>query len=174
MEPFSRLETPRLVLRKARDEDLDLIWQNVWCDGELAKTMLWKPTLTREEAVLRMERTKALQALHFAYFVCLKETDEPIGMAGITEAAPGVYEETGICIARNYQRKGYGRELLQGLISLAFDGLGAHTARYACFRENVPSANLCKSLGFQYTHSDTGVRSWDGYAYICDHFALSR
>lgn len=174
MDPFNRLETPRLVLRKARDEDLDFIWRNVWQDETLAETMLWQPTHTREDAVLRMEKTRALQAEHFAYFVCLKETDEPIGMAGITEAGPGTYDETGICIARRYQGQGCGKELLQALIALAFDRLDGHTFLYSCFRENIPSASLCKSLGFQYTHSDTGVRSWDGYAYTCDHFVLHR
>lgn len=174
LDEHSRLETPRLLLRKARDNDLDSIWQNVWNDGELAKTMLWQPTLTREDALLRLQRTKALQALHFTYFVCLKETDEPIGFAGIREISLGVFDETGLCIAQRFQRQGYGKEMLQALISLAFHQLHGHKYLYSCFRENTPSANLCKSLGFQYTHTDTGVRNWDGYQYTCDHFELNR
>ncbi len=174
LEKFSRLETERLVLRKARKDDLEAIWQNVWSDAEVAQTMLWQPTLTREEALRRMERTISLQSLHFTYFVCLKETDEPIGFGGIREVAPGVFDEMGLCIARAHQRKGYAKEMLEALVSLALDKLGGHTFLYSCFRENTPSASLCKALGFQYTHTDTGTRGWDGYPYTCDHFELKR
>lgn len=174
LEKYNRLETARLVLRKARKDDLEAIWHNVWSDAEVAQTMLWQPTLTREEALRRMERTISLQSLHFTYFVCLKETDVPIGFGGIREVAPGVFDELGLCIARAHQRKGYGKEMLEALVSLAFDKLGGHTFLYSCFRENTPSASLCKALGFQYTHTDTGTRGWDGYPYTCDHFELKR
>ncbi len=174
LEKYNRLETARLVLRKARKDDLEAIWQNVWSDAEVAQTMLWQPTLTREEALRRMERTISLQSLHFTYFVCLKETDEPIGFGGIREVAPGVFDEMGLCIARAHQRKGYGKEMLEALVSLAFDKLDGHTFLYSCFRENTPSASLCKALGFQYTHTDTATRGWDGYPYTCDHFELKR
>lgn len=174
LEKYNRLETARLVLRKARKDDLEAIWHNVWSDAQVAQTMLWQPTLTREEALRRMERTISLQSLHFTYFVCLKETDEPIGFGGIREVAPGVFDELGLCIARAHQRKGYGKEMLEALVSLAFDKLGGHTFLYSCFRENTPSASLCKTLGFQYTHTDTGTRGWDGYPYTCDHFELNR
>lgn len=174
LDDFSRLETARLVLRKARKADLDAIWHNVWSDAKLARTMLWQPTLSLEEAQQRMERTISLQSLHFTYFVCLKETDVPIGFAGIREVAPGVFDEMGLCIARAHQKKGYGKEMLEALVSLAFDKLGGHTFLYSCFRENTPSANLCKSLGFHYTHTDTGTRAWDGYQYTCDHFERKR
>lgn len=174
LEKYNRLETARLVLRKARKSDLDAIWHNVWSDAQVAQTMLWQPTLTREEALRRMERTISLQSLHFTYFVCLKETDVPIGFGGIREVAPGVFDEMGLCIAPAHQRKGYGKEMLEALVSLAFDKLGGHTFLYSCFRENTPSANLCKNLGFQYTHTDTGTRAWDGYQYTCDHFERKR
>lgn len=174
LEKFSRLETERLVLRKARKDDLEAIWHNIWSDAKLARTMLWQPTLSLEEAQQRMERTISLQSLHFTYFVCLKETDVPIGFAGIREVAPGVFDEMGLCIAPAHQRKGYGKEMLEALVSLAFDKLGGHTFLYSCFRENTPSARLCKSLGFHYTHTDTGTRAWDGYQYTCDHFERKR
>ena len=91
-----RIETPRLVLRKARESDLDSIWRNVWCDDRLAATMLWRTTKTREEALERMKRTIKFQADSYSYFVCLRENDEPIGFGGIREISPGLYDETGI------------------------------------------------------------------------------
>ncbi|MBR5389865.1 MAG: GNAT family N-acetyltransferase, partial [Clostridia bacterium] len=78
---LNRLITPRLVLRKAKDDDLEPIWRNIWGDPDIAKMMLWEPTGTREAALDRLERTKRYQASNYAYFVCRKDTDEPIGFA---------------------------------------------------------------------------------------------
>ena len=168
-----QLTTPNLVLRKAKDSDLDSIWQNVWNDPKIAATMLWKVTETREEAADRLDRTKNYQASNDAFFVCLKDTDEPIGFGGIREIAPGEYEETGICIAARFQRRGFGKEVLDALVGLAFRRLGGHRFKYGCFHENAASAALCKSCGFAYTHSEQCVRDWDGYEYLCDFYELT-
>ena len=169
-----RIETERLILRKAREEDLTAIWQNVWRDERIARMMLWKPTRTREEAVLRMQRTLTYQEHSDAFFVCRKDHDEPIGFAGMTETEPGEFEETGICIARDYQNRGYGKEVLRALVRLAFDTLGGHSFLYGCFHENLASAALCKGCGFVYSHSREQIREWDGYAYRCDYYKLMR
>lgn len=85
-----RIETPRLVLRKAAPSDLYAIWNNIWRQESIARTMFWQTTSTEEEARERLERTIRYQSLHPAYFVCLKETDEAIGFAGIREREPEI------------------------------------------------------------------------------------
>ncbi len=168
------LDTPRLRLRKARESDLDAIWRNVWSDASLAETMLWTPTLTREDAEARMTRTLAYQAGYPAYFVCLRNTDEPIGFAGVWEKAPGAWEESGICVAAAHQGRGYGHELLAALVRLVFADFGGTVFRYECFRGNLRSAALCRALGFVYRSSADGVRERDGYRYVCDTYELTR
>lgn len=171
---LNRLITPRLVLRKAKDDDLEPIWRNIWGDPDIAKMMLWEPTGTREAALDRLERTKRYQASNYAYFVCRKDTDEPIGFAGIRETAPSEFEETGLCIARRFQNRGYGRELLDALVELVFDRMHGHRFQYGCFHENEPSAALCRRCGFVYSHSENLIREWDGYEYLCDFYQLIR
>ena len=168
------LETPHLRLRRARTEDLDAVWHNVWCDAGLAETMLWTPTLTREDAEARMTRTLAYQAEYPAFFVCLRVTDEPIGFAGVFEKHPGVWSESGICIAAAHQGRGYGKETLAALMRLVFDTLGGSVFVYECFHDNTRSAALCRSLGFVYQSSEPGVRERDGYRYVCDTYTLTR
>lgn len=168
------IETDRLRLRKAADRDLEKIWNNVWRDERLAGQMLWAPTATLAEARQRMERTKAYQAETPAFFVCLRETDEPIGFAGVRESAPGEYEETGICLAADYQRRGLGKELLQALVELVFERLGGRRFVYGCFRENLASAALCRSCGFVYSHSRPIRREYDGYETQCDYYERRR
>ena len=169
---IERIETARLVLRKARESVLEAIWRSVWRDERLAATMLWTPTPDLEGARARLARTIAYQAENYGYFVCLRETDEPIGFGGVRETEPGLFEETGICIAAACQRRGYGKELLAALVDLAFRRLGGKRFIYACFHDNEASAALCRSCGFTYAFSRPGVRQRDGYEYICDYFAL--
>lgn len=156
-----QLETEHLSLRKAKESDLEAIYRNVWSDTHLAENMLWKPTETLPEAKERMQRTIAYQSKWDAFFVCLKETDEAIGFAGIRENEPGEYEETGICIASRHQHKGYGKEVLQALLHLVFDMHHGISFRYGCFHDNEASARLCKSAGFVYTATETRIRDWD-------------
>lgn len=169
-----RLETPRLVLRKARDEDLEGIFINVWRDERLAETMLWTPTATLEDARARLARTKDYQKRYDAFFVCLKETNEPVGFAGVREIAPGEYDETGICVCRKEQHKGLGGEVLDALIGLTFEKRGGHTFYYSCFRGNAASAALCKSRGFVYLDSYEQTRERDGRTFLCDRYVLKK
>ena len=171
---MNSLKTPRLLLRKGREDDLDAIWRNVWSDASLARTMLWVPTLTREEAEARMKRTLAYHAEYPAFFVCLRDSDEPIGFAGVWEKEPGIWAESGICIAAAHQGKGYGKETLTALVELVFGTFGGKVFRYECFRDNTRSAALCRSLGFVYRSSTGGIRRHDGYRYVCDTYELTR
>lgn len=167
------LETEHLMLRKAKETDLEAIFKNVWSDERLAKYMLWKPTQDLDEAKKRLERTRLYHNEQHAFFVCLRETDEPIGFAGCYESAYGVYEESGICIARAHQGKGYGKELLTALTDFAFSELGASKFKYGCFKENEISRRLALSLGFKYTGSHSITRG-DGKTFTCEEYELER
>jgi len=170
---IEKIETEHLILRKAEEKDLEQIWHNIWEDESIAKMMLWKPTHTYEEAKDRLRKTIEYQKNTHAYFVCLKDTDEPIGFAGVKEEGEGIFEESGICIARKFQGLDYGKEVVKTLLDLTFRKLGGKKFIYSCFRENEKSAKLCKSLGFQYTHSVDEVRGWDGYHYTSDYYELN-
>ena len=164
------IETEHLVLRKARSGDLDMIYKNVWSDETLAKFMLWKPALNHEDAEIRMQKTIEYQNKALAYFVCLKENDEPIGFAGIAEESPGVYEDCGVCISAKYQRNGFGKETVNALIHIAFDLLGGKEFIYGCWQENTASKALAESLGFKYSHTQEQIRKWDGCRYVSDYY----
>lgn len=169
-----RLETENLILRKARQEDLQDIWHNVWEDVRLAENMLWTVTRTQQEAEERIRRTTALQAQIPAFFVCRKEDDVPIGFAGVKEVEPGVYEDCGICIAVPWQNHGFGKEVTKALMSLVFDQLDGHTFIYGCMRRNTRSAAVCRALGFVYAYSLEEVREWDGMPFTSDFYAMTK
>ena len=168
-----RMETEHLILRKVRPDDLQAIWHNVWEDERLSENMLWTTTHSLEEAEDRLRRTIALQAELPAFFVCLKETDEPIGFAGVRPTAPGEYEDCGICVAVSYQGRGFGKEITRALMELVFEHLEGQVFLYGCMHQNLRSAAVCKALGFTYSHSLEEVRDRDGMPFTSDFYKMT-
>lgn len=168
------LETDNLILRKAKEDDLEKIWNNVWKDKKIADNMLWEPTETREEAVKRMKRTIEYQSKSYAYFVCLKSNNEPIGFAGVWEKEIGIYEDSGICICGNHQRKGYAKEVVNALKKLVFEELNANRFIYGCFSTNEPSRKVCLSQGFKYLESSNIIRQWDSKEFTADYYYFDK
>lgn len=166
------IEIKNLILRKAKPSDLEAIYTNVWSDEEIAKTMLWEPTRSLEDAVSRLERTIKFHSLYDAYFVCLKDTDEPIGFAGVGKISEGYYEERGICIARKYQNRGFGKEVLGALLDFVFDHLNGEKFLYGCFEENTRSKRVALHFGFEYFDSMDITREWDNKTFKVDYYTL--
>ena len=172
--PFDILETKNLILRKAKASDLESIHNNVWSQDILAEKMLWVPTHDIEQSQERLNRTIAYQSTHFAYFICLKETNEAIGFAGIIEVEKDIYEDTGFCIAKEYQGKGYGKEMLSCLLKLVFEDLKGQKFLYSCFSTNEASRNLCLSQGFKYVDSVNKIREHDKLEYVSENYYMDR
>jgi len=169
-----KIETERLILRKAKQEDINNIWENVWKDKTIADNMLWKVTETLKEAKIRMEKTIKYQSENYAFFVCLKSTNEPIGFAGIIEKEKDVYEDSGICISRKYQRNGYAKEVVSALKDLIFLKLNGKKFIYGCFSTNEASRKVCISQGFKYFNSEKCIRKHDNMKYISDNYYFDR
>ena len=84
-----------IILRKAKENDYKSMLKNVWGNEEVYKYMLYTPTLTIEEAIIRNEKSMEFQKNNFAYYIALKETDIAIGLCAIREYDSGSYEERG-------------------------------------------------------------------------------
>ena len=171
---YETLEGSAIRLRKAKDGDFESMLRHVWSDPDVYRWMLYQPTLTREDAIARCQRSIQYQKDHFAYFVALKETDEAIGLCAIREWEPGRFEESGICIGTAYQGRGFGKELLGLLLDLAFQKLDAKDFRYGYFRENVRSGRLVEHFGFRFDRTYEMVRPWDGRLKTINSCILSR
>lgn len=168
------IETNRLILRKAKKEDLDFIYKNVWSKKELSKYMLWKVTTSKDEAIIRLNKTIEFQKNHYAYFITEKEKDEPIGLIGIIEVEPNIYEDCGLCISQQYQNKGYAKEVINCIKKLVFETLKGDKFIYSCFSENEPSKHVCLQQGFKYYKSIPKVRDYDNYSYICNLYYIDK
>lgn len=169
-----RLVTDRLVLRKANINDLNDIFNNVWKDNRLNKYMLWKVSETIEEAKVRLDKTINFQKDNYGYFICLKDTNEPVGFVVIKEVEPGVYEDGGLCIAVKCQRKGYGKEVIGILKELIFNELKGNRFICSCFEENEPSKKLILSQGFKFFKDSSVIREWDNQLFVVNNYYFDK
>jgi RimJ/RimL family protein N-acetyltransferase len=141
-----RIETPRLLLRPPRIEDLDA-WAEMMTDEETARyiggtmprSLTWRALMTM---------IGSWHAHGFAMFsVIEKSTGRWIGRVGpwMPEGWPG--PEIGWAIVRDCWGRGYAPESASAAADWAFDTLGWTTMIHSIAPGNVPSQRVAAKLG---------------------------
>lgn len=158
---FSVLKGKNIILRKAEENDWKSMLRHIWGDENVYRQMLFQPTFTENEAIERCKRSILYQRSNFAWFVALKESNEAIGLSALKEIESGHWEESGICLGKEFWGRGFGTEILSLLLDLSFNHLGAEDFRYGFFKDNHRSENLALKFGFEYDRTYETVRPWD-------------
>ncbi|MEV4345590.1 GNAT family N-acetyltransferase [Actinoplanes sp. NPDC049596] len=99
---------------------------------------------------------------------------EPIGMVSLRARDFAVVREvkTSSWLGIGHQGRGYGTEARVGLLTLAFDHLGATAALSEVFRDNHPSQRVSRKLGYE--PDGISVDARDGEALVSDRLRLTR
>ena len=108
--------------------------------------MDWNITTSEEAAKIRIAKTITFQKSHDTYLVYEKLSGKAIGFAGIEKIEPYIYQEAGICLGPNYVGKGFGKQILQGLLQYCKKQFGAKVFIYSTRDENTASNRLARSL----------------------------
>ena len=166
------IETESLILDKARFSDWIEMYRNVWSQPESARYMEWTITTSEEAAKIRITKTIAFQKEHDTYLVYEKTSGKAIGFAGVEKIEPFIYQEAGICLGPNYVGKGFGKQILQGLIQYCTEQFGAKEFIYSARDENTASNRLAKSFGFSLISSAAKTDSKDGHQYNLLRYSL--
>ena len=166
------IETESLILDKAKFPDWEEMYHNVWSQPESARYMAWSITTSEEAAKIRIVKTIAFQKEHDTYVVYEKSSGKAIGFAGVEKLEPCIYQEAGICLGPNYVGKGFGRQILQGLIQYCKEQFGAKEFIYSTRDENTASNRLAKSFGFLLISSAAKIDSKDGHSYNLLQYSL--
>lgn len=164
------MEAKDIRLGKAKQEDWQDLYVNLWSRPESARYMLWKVTESEEAAKVRMEKSISFQNAHEAYTIYEKKSGRAIGFAGMTEIKPHVYEDTGIAIGPDYTGKGYGKQALRLLMERAAS-LGAREFICSARSQNTASKALIVSLGFSYRDSQERTDPRDQSTYRLEFFS---
>ena len=171
-EHFKMIETESLILDKAKFSDWKEMYCNVWSRPESAKYMVWNINTSEENAKIRIIKTIKFQKEHDTYLVYEKSSGKAIGFAGVEKIEPYIYQEAGICLGPDYVGKGFGKQILQGLIQYCKEEFGAKEFIYSTREENRASNQLAKSVGFTEISSVPKTDSKDGHSYNLLQYSL--
>ncbi len=145
------LETERLLLRKFTKNDIEAIYQ-IYSDEEVNKFLPWFPLRTFEEAQLFFEEryaSKYAQPQAYAYAVCLKKNNIPIGYINVDMEE---HHDFGYGLQKEFWNQGIITEAGKAVVAqVKKDGLPYITATHD--RNNPRSGSVMENVGMKYQYS---------------------
>lgn len=170
-----RLETDDLILKAGSFNDWEALYENLWRHNESFLFLFSRPSESEEAAQKRTAAYAQMQQeIDTEFFVYERATNQAIGIAGIKCLKPGIWTVTDIAVGPAFCGRGYGKQILEVLVDLAFDERNAEELHYECFSENERSTYLARSCGFVYTHSEQAELRKDGNPVILRQYLLTK
>lgn len=149
--PWKICETERCFVRESTPEDVESFYR-IYRDKSITAYMedLFRDKET-ETAYIREYIEKVYGFYGFGMWsVCLKETDEVIGRAGLSMREGFEEPELGYVIEKKWQRQGIAAEVCRAILAYGREELGFERVRALMHPENAASERLCRKLGFSY------------------------
>lgn len=145
------LETERLTLRKFTENDIEAMYQ-VYSDEDANKFLPWFPLKSFDEARSFFEEkytTKYAQPQAYAYAICLKKDNYPIGYINVDMEEP---HDFGYGLRKEFWHQGIVPEAAKAVITqVKKDGLPYITATHD--KNNPRSGAVMKNVGMKYQYS---------------------
>ena len=154
------IHTPRLLLRPVTAADLASTYAY---SGNLENTrlMMFLPDADEAETALHLaeaeEQWRMAAPERYEFAVCLQENGAHIGGVTLYMMEDRSEAELGWVLHRDYWRRGYVNEAVEGLIGFARE-IGVKRAFACCDSENVASYRTMLKLGMRLCKTD-GVRT---------------
>ncbi len=145
--PLDILETERCFLRETWIPDLDSFY-GIYSDPSVTRYMEDLLERSEEEKYTENYRDLIYEIYgHGIWTVCLKETGEIIGRAGLDERTGYDRPELGFLIGTKWQRQGLAEEVCRGILKWASENEIGEVMSIT-EPENIASVNLLTKLGF--------------------------
>ncbi len=171
------IETPRLILRRARMEDARPMFDNWASDPEVTKFLTW-PTHSSVDVtktVLARWIGEYEKDDYYLWMIVCKEIDQPIGSISAVRQNESVGSaEIGYCIGRRWWHKGIMTEALKAVMDFLFREVGMNRIEARHDPNNPHSGEVMKKCGMKYEGTARAAdRNNQG---ICDaaHYAILR
>lgn len=146
------IETPRLILRKARMEDAEPMLHNWANDPDVTKFLTW-PTHGNIEVtknVLAGWIESYEKDDYYQWMIVLKESNEPIGSIMASTVGRAQSAHIGYCIGKHWWHQGIMSETLKAVINFLFDEVGYHRVESLHDPNNPNSGGVMKKCGMKY------------------------
>ena len=147
------IETPRLILRRFTESDIEPAFRNWTSDPEVTVFLRW-PT-HRDVSVTQWVLTQWISEYEkpdfYQWAIELKELGEPIGSISVVEIAENIGKvHVGYCIGSKWWRQGYTSEAFAALISFFFEEVGANRIESQHDPLNIGSGKVMEKCGLTY------------------------
>ena len=176
-----RIRSERLVLRLPTDDDLvrliDLATAGIHPPDEMPFDIPWStlPSPAFEYGFLQHHwgMRAGWSPESWSCNLMIEHDGEPIGSQSIRGKRFAVMRtvDTGSWLGLAHQGKGFGREMREAVLALAFDGLGALVATTEAFLDNAASNGVSRSLG--YAENGRGSLAPEGIARETQRFRMT-
>lgn len=147
------IETPRLILRRARREDAEPMFRNWASDPKVTKYLTWPTYETVETAypILDLWISEYEKPNYYQWMIELKELGEPIGSISAVRQNEKIKEaEIGYCIGSRWWHKGIMTEALSAVIEYLFTQVGMNRIAARHDPNNPHSGAVMRKCGMKY------------------------
>ena len=158
-EPFRTLETPRLILRDIRMEDIQEYYERLFSDGDVCRYLLFDPHQDIGESYEQIQGIlqQYEEGKFYRWGITEKDDDSLIGIIGLVR----IEEETSQCsfaylLGCDYWNRGYGTEVLKEVIRFAFEELELKRIVAAHMAENPASGAVMRKAGMTHIGTEKG------------------
>ena len=146
-----KIETERLILRKFTEGDIESLFQ-IYRDEEVNQFLPWFPLKSLDEArsfFVTRYAAKYAQPQAYAYAICLKQNNDPIGYINIDMEE---HHDFGYGLRKEFWHQGIVTEAGKAVIAqVKKDGLPYITATHD--RNNPRSGGVMRNVGMKYQYS---------------------
>ena len=176
-----RLRSERLVLRLPTDDDLVALLAvakaGIHPPGEMPFGVAWStvPSPEFERSFMRYHWSMraSWSPAHWVLNLITELDGVPIGTQSIEATDFAVLRTVGTWswIGREFQGKGFGKEMRAAALGFAFDGLGARVAETNAFLDNAASNRVSRGLGYE--ENGRGFLAPEGVARETQRFRMT-
>ena len=171
-----RLETERLILRRFKTQDADMMFNNWASDSEVTKYLTWPhhSDVSVTKQILSMWVNDYMHSKFYQWGIELKETGELIGGISLVKIDDEEKKvEAGYTLSRKYWNKGITTEALKEVIRFCFDELEVKEVTARFDEENIASGKVMEKCGMTYTH-DTLDKNNIHKLCVCKNYSIKK
>lgn len=160
------IKTGRLLLRRHREEDADVLYENFGQDPKMFEYSGWNPYATKEMAEETVRRfLDSYGDLHF-YGWAVEHDGRMIGTIGAYDFDPASRSiEVGCSIEGPSWGKGFAGEALTAALDYLTKQEGIRTVKAWCAAGNIGSRRIMEKAGMQLTSTEEGALEIGGKRY---------
>lgn len=164
------LETPRLILRQARVEDAEAMYENWARDPAVTEFLTWPPHKSQEITrwVLETWVKSYEQADYYQWMIVPKDGgDRPIGTISVVSQSDQIGKaEVGYCIGKPWWHQGLMTEAMKAVVAFLFTQVGMNRVEAKHDARNPHSGGVMGKAGL-HLEGRSPQAGWNNQG-VCD------